>query len=47
MFTYKAKSYASGNENIKRVCNNRKCGGTMYVKYGAQGYRCPHCDYKQ
>lgn len=47
MFTFKASPAARGNENIKRICNNRKCGGTFYIKYGADNYRCPHCDWKQ
>mgnify|MGYP000916649557 FL=1 len=47
MFTYKASPSPSGNENIRRVCSNRKCGGTFYIRYGAQNYTCPHCGFRQ
>ena len=46
-FTYKANPSPSGNANIRRVCNNPKCGGVFYISYGAQNYRCPHCDFAQ
>ncbi len=47
MFTYVASASSSGDANVRRVCNNSKCGGTMYVTQDAQSYRCPHCDYRQ
>lgn len=47
MFKYTAKSYPSGNENIARKCTNPRCGGTFYIRYGAQNYKCPHCDWAQ
>ena len=47
MFTYVASASPSGNANVRRVCNNSKCGGVMYVTYNAQAYRCPHCDFRQ
>ena len=46
-FTYRASASPSGNVNIRRVCSNSKCGGVFYISYGAQNYRCPHCDYAQ
>jgi hypothetical protein len=46
-FTYEASASPSGNANIRRVCSNSKCGGTFYVTYNAQNYRCPHCNYAQ
>jgi hypothetical protein len=46
-FTYVASPSSSGNQNIRRVCNNSKCGGTFYISYGADNYRCPHCDFRQ
>lgn len=46
-FTYVASASSTGNENIRRVCNNGRCGGSFYVSYGAQNYRCPHCDFAQ
>jgi ribosomal protein S27AE len=46
-FTYKASATQSGNNNIRRVCSNPKCGGTFYISHGAQNYRCPHCDFNQ
>jgi hypothetical protein len=46
-FTYVASASLRGKDNIRRVCNNSKCGGVMYISYGADNYRCPHCDYKQ
>jgi hypothetical protein len=46
-FTFKASPSPSGNANIRRVCNNPRCGGVFYVSYGAQNYRCPHCDFAQ
>lgn len=46
-FTYVASASSSGNANVRRVCTNPKCGGTMYVKHGAQNYRCPHCNWTQ
>ena len=45
MFTYVADARPHGNVNIRRVCGN--CGGVFYVSYGAQNYRCPHCNWKQ
>ena len=47
MFTYVASPSQSGNQNVRRVCSNSKCGGTMYVTHGADNYRCPHCDHRQ
>lgn len=47
MFTFVASSSPSGNENVRRACVNPKCGGVMYVKAGADNFRCPHCDFKQ
>jgi hypothetical protein len=47
MFTYVAKASPSGNDNIRRVCNNSACGGAFYISLGAQAYRCPHCDRAQ
>ena len=46
-FTYVASASSKGNENIRRVCNNSKCGGAFYIASGAQNYRCPHCDFAQ
>ncbi len=46
-FTYVASASSRGNENIRRVCNNSKCGGTFYIQSGAQNFRCPHCDFAQ
>lgn len=46
-FTYVASPSSSGNNNIRRVCSNPKCGGTFYISYGADNYRCPHCDFRQ
>jgi hypothetical protein len=46
-FTYRASASPSGNDNVRRVCTNSKCGGTFYISYGAQNYRCPHCDFAQ
>lgn len=45
MFTYVAAAAPRGNENIRRVCGY--CLGAMFVRYGAQSYRCPHCDRRQ
>lgn len=45
MSTYVAEPSPRGNANVRRVCGN--CRGVFYVSYNAQGYRCPHCDYKQ
>ena len=47
MFTYEASASSKGNENIARVCNNSKCGGTFYIRYGADNYKCPHCKHTQ
>ncbi|SNT17558.1 hypothetical protein SAMN06309944_2420 [Micrococcales bacterium KH10] len=50
MFTYEAKSSPSGNDNIRRVCNNSSCNGVFYISYSATsqgGYRCPHCGNSQ
>ena len=47
MFTYVASASSSGNANIRRVCNNGSCGGTFYIKAGADAFRCPHCDRAQ
>ena len=46
-FTYVASASSSGNQNIRRACNNSNCGGTFYVSSGADNYRCPHCDRAQ
>ena len=46
-FTYVASASSSGNENVRRTCSNGKCGGTFYIKAGADNYRCPHCDFRQ
>ena len=46
-FTYVASASSSGNANVRRVCNNPKCKGVMYVTQNASNYRCPHCDWKQ
>ena len=46
-FTYVASAAPRGNENIRRVCNNSSCGGTFYIQYGADNFRCPHCDRAQ
>lgn len=46
-FTYKASASSSGNQNIRRVCSNSRCGGAFFIAYGADNYRCPHCDYDQ
>lgn len=47
MFTYPAKAHPNGNENQKRYCKNSKCSQVMYVKQGADNYRCPYCDHRQ
>lgn len=47
MFTYVASPSPRGNATIRRVCQNSRCRGTMYVKSDASGYRCPHCNQKQ
>lgn len=46
-FTYKADASPRGNANIRRVCSNPRCGGVFYITYGADNYRCPHCDARQ
>jgi len=46
-FTYVASASSQGNENIRRVCSNSRCGGTFYIRSGADNYRCPHCDHTQ
>ncbi len=45
--TYVASPSSSGNNNIRRVCSNSKCGGVFFVSYGADNYRCPHCNFAQ
>ena len=47
MFTYVASATPSGNDNIRRVCNNSRCGGIFYVSYNPGPHRCPHCDWQQ
>lgn len=44
MFTYVASATSRGNENIKRICSH--CSQVFYVSYGAQNYRCPHCNWQ-
>ncbi len=46
-FTYVASASSTGNDNIRTVCSNSQCGGTFFISYGAQNYRCPHCDLRQ
>jgi len=46
-FTYVASPSSSGSNNIRRVCSNPNCGGVFFISYGAQNYRCPHCDRSQ
>ncbi len=46
-FTYVASPSSSGNNNIRRVCSNPNCGGVFFISYGAENYRCPHCDRSQ
>jgi hypothetical protein len=47
VFSYKASASKKGNENIRRECTNRKCGGVFYIRHGASNYKCPHCGWKQ
>lgn len=47
MFTYAASASQSGNNTIRRVCSNPRCGGVYYISYGAQNYTCPHCNFRQ
>ena len=44
-----AQASASGNVNVRRVCNNSSCGGEFYVRYNEDmGWvMCPHCKYSQ
>lgn len=46
-FKYEAKPSAQGNQQVRRRCVNAKCGGTLYVGYKADNFKCPHCGWPQ